>query len=178
MRYRFGVNLNQIALERLLEAAKPSGAASGCGDDDNLKTLDSLIANWLDLGRQLMLFTLVGAFGTLAHYALLVILVELLDINAVSASMGGAFLGATINYILNYRFTFNSRADHRIAFPKFLTIAAVGFSINALLMWVAVNLTNLHYIVGQVGTTLVVLLWNFAGNRYWTFEEKQNDATR
>jgi putative flippase GtrA len=125
-----------------------------------------------------MLFTLAGAFGTLAHYVLLVILVELLGIDVVIASMAGALLGAIINYVLNYRFTFNSRTSHRIALPKFLAVATVGFLINTLLMWLAVNLTNLHYIVGQVFTTSLVLLWNFIGNRYWTFGKKQNDATR
>ena len=125
-----------------------------------------------------MLFTLVGAFGTLAHYVLLVILVELLEIDAVIASMAGALLGATINYVLNYRFTFNSRTRHRIALPRFLAVASVGFLINTSLMWVAVSLTNLHYIIGQILTTSLVLLWNFIGNRFWTFEEKNNEATR
>ena len=148
-----------------------------CGDDDNLKTFES-ITNWFDLGRQLVIFTLVGAFGTLAQYVLLVILVELLGIDAVIASTAGALLGAVINYVLNYRFTFNSTASHRVAVPKFLAVATVGFLINSSLMWVAVNLINLHYLIGQVTTTLLVLLWNFIGNRYWTFGEKRNDATR
>lgn len=124
------------------------------------------------------MFTLVGAIGTLAHYVLLVILVEMVGIDAVIASMAGALLGAIINYVLNYQFTFVSRTSHRIALPRFLAVALVGFLINTSLMWVAVDFANLHYILGQVITTSVVLLCNFIGNRYWTFEEEQNDATR
>jgi putative flippase GtrA len=133
---------------------------------------------WIALGRQLVLFSFVGAFGTLAHYALLVVLVELIGTDAVIGSMAGALLGAFVNYVLNYRITFNSSTSHRIALPKFLAVATTGFFINALLMWAAVHLTNLHYIIGQIITTVVVLLWNFIGNRFWTFGREQNDATR
>ena len=143
-----------------------------------MKIFELMNTDCVALGRQFSLFTLVGALGTLAHYLLLVILVELVGINAVIASTAGALLGAIINYVLNYRFTFNSRTSHRIALPKFLAVATGGFLINALLMWVAVDLTKLHYILGQVITTSLVLLWNFIVNRYWTFGEEQNDATR
>jgi putative flippase GtrA len=153
-------------------------AALRCKPAILMKTFDLLIANCVALGRQLSLFTLVGALGTLAHYLLLVILVELVGINAVIASTVGALLGATINYALNYRFTFNSRTSHRIALPKFLAVATVGFLINALLMWVAVNFTIIHYVLGQVIATSLVLLWNFFVNRYWTFQEVQNDPTK
>lgn len=143
-----------------------------------MKTFNSLITSWVGLGRQFSLFTLVGAFGTLAHYVLLVILVEIVGTDPVIASTAGALLGATINYVFNYRFTFKSRKNHRITLPRFLTVATIGFLINTPLMWVAVHLINLHYILGQVITTSLVLLWNFAGNRYWTFVEEQNDTTR
>jgi putative flippase GtrA len=109
---------------------------------------------------------------------LLVILVEVVGTDAVIASTAGALLGATINYFFNYRITFKSRTNHRITLPRFLTVATIGFLINTPLMWVAVHLINLHYILGQVTTTSLVLLWNFTGNRYWTFSEEQNDTKR
>lgn len=147
-------------------------------DGSKLKTFDSLIANYAALGRQFSLFTLIGAFGTLAQYVLLVILVESVGIDAVTSSAAGALLGAIINYVLNYRFTFKSRTRHRIALPRFLAVATVGLLINTSLMWVAVDLTNLHYILGQLVTSSFVLLWNFIGNRYWTFEEDSGNSTR
>lgn len=125
--------------------------------------------NLLAMGKQLSSFAVVGAVGTLAHYVCLLGLVELFGIDALAASMLGAVVGALVNYFLNYRFTFQSTRRHREAMPRFLLVAGVGFALNAFFMWVALEMVGLHYLVSQVGATMLVLLWNYLGNRGWTF---------
>lgn len=119
--------------------------------------------------KQFSLFSLVGAVGTAAHYALLILLVSQAAIHPVSASVAGAILGAVINYALNYRFTFRSSRRHHEALPRFLAIAAVGLALNAALMWLLVEPLGLHYLIAQIIATGCVLLWNYLGNRHWTF---------
>lgn len=121
--------------------------------------------------KQFSLFGLVGAVGTGAHYALLFFLVSRLAVHPVAASVTGAILGAVINYALNYRFTFRSARRHREAAPRFLAIAAVGLTLNAALMWFFVEPLRLHYLIAQLIATGCVLVWNYLGNRYWTFEK-------
>ncbi|MBW8371826.1 MAG: GtrA family protein [Thiobacillus sp.] len=121
--------------------------------------------------KQFSLFSLVGAVGTIAHYALLFFLVSQLTVHPVAASVAGALLGALINYILNYRFTFRSARRHREALPRFLAIAAVGLALNTALMWLLVEPLRLHYLISQLIATACVLLWNYLGNRHWTFEK-------
>jgi putative flippase GtrA len=36
-------------------------------------------------------------------------------------------------------------------------------------MSVAISLIQLHYLIAQVIATGIVLIWNFLGNRIWTF---------
>jgi putative flippase GtrA len=121
---------------------------------------------------QFSAFALVGLAGTLAHYALLMLLVEALAVPAVAASIAGALLGATVNYYLNHRYTFKSSASHIATAPKFFVIAGFGFVLNGAVMWVAVDKLAVHYIVGQVVASLIVLLWNFLGSRIWVFQDK------
>ena len=118
---------------------------------------------------QLMLFTAVGAVGTAAHFAVLVMLVQFMATDPVVASMIAFPVAAVINYVLNYHLTFRSRNPHHMALPKFLTVAAVGFCLNTLIM--AVATVWLHYLFSQVLAALVVLAWNFVGNRIWTFRD-------
>ena len=118
---------------------------------------------------QFMQFAGVGAIGTAAHYALLVMLVEMLGANAVTASTAGATLGALVNYLLNRRYTFRSDKRHREALAKFLIIAALGLALNASFMFVFVEILGLYYLLAQVISTGLVLVWNFAGNKFWTF---------
>lgn len=122
--------------------------------------------------RQLSVYTAAGAAGTAVHYIVLVGLVQVAQTDAVLASSAGFVPGAVINYLLNYRFTFRSTQDHRVAMPRFFALAAVGMGLNSLLMAALTHGIGFHYLVAQVISTGLVLLANFAGNRLWTFKEK------
>jgi glycosyltransferase involved in cell wall biosynthesis len=110
-----------------------------------------------------------GAIGTLAHYLVLALLVELLGISPVIGTVVGAAVGAGINYFLNYHFTFTSDASHARTLPRFLIIAGLGMGINAGGMWLATNLLGINYLLAQVGCTAVVLVAGFLLNKVWTF---------
>lgn len=125
--------------------------------------------------HQFLFFAAVGAIGTAAHYALLLALVQGPGVNPVSASAAGAALGALVNYLLNYRFTFRSRQAHRNTAPKFFFLAAVGLGLNTLLMALGVNVLHWHYLLVQIFATGLVLIWNFFGNRIWTFRRQHHE---
>ena len=50
-------------------------------------------------------------------------------------------------------------------------IALVGLLLNTGVMALLLEFTNLHYVLAQLLTVLVVMVWNFLGNRRWTFGE-------
>lgn len=117
-------------------------------------------------------FTGVGVVGTAAHYALLVVLVEMLGLRPVFGSSLGYLLGAVVNYTLNYRFTFASRKKHTETMPKFYLIAAVGFLFNAVIVYTLANIVGVNYLLAQLVATALVLAWGFAANFLWTFDDK------
>ncbi len=131
--------------------------------------IDGSASGLIALLRQFVKFTGVGFASAIGHYGLLIALVQLAAVPAVPASAAGALLGAVINYSLNYRYTFRSTRQHREAVLRFAVIAAVGLALNTLFMWIGVVLIGAHYLLSQVITTVLVLIWSFAGNRYWTF---------
>ena len=121
---------------------------------------------------QFILFSAIGAVGTAGHYATLIMLVELIHLNPTFSSFLGAIVGAAINYLLNYKYTFRSSKPHHIAASKFMLIAAIGAGINTLLMYTFTHLAGIYYLLAQIITTLLVLIWNFLLNKMWTFAEK------
>jgi putative flippase GtrA len=127
-------------------------------------------ASVLALLRQFVNFTGVGFVSAIGHYGLLIALVQIANVPPVPASAAGALLGAWINYTLNYHFTFRSSKRHRDAGLKFAAVATVGLVLNTIFMWVGVDLIGAHYLLSQIVTTGLVLIWSFAGNRYWTFK--------
>lgn len=121
------------------------------------------------LATQFARFGAAGAVGTGAHYTLFLLLIRLAGVDPVAASAAGALLGAGVNYVLNYRYTFRSARRHREALPRFLAVAAAGLALNILLMWLLVDGLRVHYLAAQVAATAGVLVWNFLANRHWTF---------
>ena len=120
---------------------------------------------------QFLRFAGVGVIGTIGHYATLIFVVEILDYDPVLGSTIGFLTGALINYFLNRHFTFTTDARHSVALPKFIAVATVGMVINAMVMAAMSAYLTVHYLVAQVIATGLVLIWNFAANKYWTFAD-------
>ncbi|WP_332670090.1 GtrA family protein [Aromatoleum sp.] len=114
-------------------------------------------------------FAAAGAVGTLAHYTLLLGLVEGGGVRPVVGSVAGFVLGALVNYALNRRLVFRSDRAHVEALPRFFAVAGVGLLWNALLMYGFTALLGLHYLLAQVVTTGLLLIWHYVGNARWTF---------
>ncbi len=124
------------------------------------------------VGKQFGTFAMVGLVGTAAHYSLLYALVEWVRVDPVIASGWGALAGLIVNYYLNHGFTFKSELSHWHAFPKFALIAGLGLSLNIVLMAWLVDGMKIYYMFAQIVVTGIVLVWNFIGNRLWTFNER------
>jgi putative flippase GtrA len=121
------------------------------------------------LFRQFSSFVVVGFVATGVHYALLIGLVEIAGISAVAAALVGYGAGGTVSYGLNRRFTFRTKLPHEAAVSRFTLVAAVGFGLTYIFMSLLVNGAGIPYLPAQVATTGIVLLWNFAVHRLWTF---------
>ena len=131
--------------------------------------LEARLNAYLPVLIQFFRFAAVGAIGTLVHYFVLFLLVEYAASNVVTASSVGFVFGAFTNYFLNYHFTFGSQKQHTEALPKFLFVAFLGLPINSGIVAFYTTVVPIYYLLAQLLATGVVLLWNFAVNRLWTF---------
>jgi putative flippase GtrA len=122
---------------------------------------------------QFLDFAVVGAVGTAAHFATLILLVQSAGWMPAVATTAGFLVGALVNYGLNYHLTFQSQARHAVAMPRFLAIAALSMLLNVAIVWVLVHWNSVHYLLGQVVATSVVLVVNFVANRALTFAAPQ-----
>lgn len=114
-------------------------------------------------------FAAVGLVGTVAHYALLVALVEGGGVKPLPGSIAGFLLGALVNYTFSRRFVFDSDRSHVQALPRFMAVAGMGLCWNALLMYLLADRIGLHYLLAQMLTTGLLLCWHYVGNAVWTF---------
>ncbi len=120
------------------------------------------------VGAQFAKFAVAGGLGTALHYLVLVVLVSLLGVAPGRAAFAGAAAGACLVYLLNRRYTFASRRDHRHTLPRFVALAVAGALLNGVLVG-ALSGAGLHYLLAQVAATAAVLVLNFIVSKTWIF---------
>jgi putative flippase GtrA len=130
------------------------------------------------LFRQFSSFVVVGFIATGAHYALLIGLVEVLGVSAVPAALAGFCAGGTVSYLLSRRHVFRSDAPHEEAVTRFAIVAIVGFGLTYLFMSLLVQKAHIPYLPAQLVTTCIVMLWNFAAHKMWTFRSGADTIKR
>jgi putative flippase GtrA len=123
----------------------------------------------MSTARQLAAYASVGAVATLAHYAVLIVLVEGAEWRAVPATLCGYVVGGVVAYILNRRHVFASDRPHREAGWRFALVAFVGFCVTYVLMSLFVDRWGAPYLPAQLVTTVAAMFATFALNRRWTF---------
>jgi len=119
--------------------------------------------------RQLATYATVGVGATLAHYAILIALVEGGEWRAVPATLCGYVVGGGVAYLLNRRHTFASDRPHAEATWRFALVAFAGFCVTYVLMSLFVDRWSAPYLPAQMVTTVLAMFVTFALNRRWTF---------
>ncbi|MFG1419769.1 GtrA family protein [Xanthobacter sp. V0B-10] len=134
--------------------------------------LAALLRRYRPLLAQIASFAWVGILATGAHFATLALVVERGIAGPVVASTLGAVVGAVVSYVLNRAFTFESTRSHAGAVPRFMVVALVSFILNGALMDLLVHRLGVFYLLAQVITTAVTMLWTFSGYRVWAFAHR------
>jgi putative flippase GtrA len=121
----------------------------------------------------LVRYAAAGAVGTMFHIGTVMAAVELGHQAPATATIYGSFLGAVVNYILNYYLTFGSRASHLRTIPRFFSVAAFSAALNYVGMGLLVGRMHVYYLAAQLLCTLTVLFVGFTLNKLWTFASAQ-----
>ncbi|MGY6251884.1 GtrA family protein [Paraburkholderia caledonica] len=116
-------------------------------------------------------FASAGAMGTLCQYVILFIFVQAAGGNPVPGSLLGALAGAAVNYMLAYSFVFRSTKKHTETIYKFLIIAGGSVLLNTGLMYLLTQVLHVNYLLAQIVSSGLLLLYSFGANSVWTFKE-------
>jgi putative flippase GtrA len=131
-------------------------------------------------------FATVGAAGAITHFAIVNILVQLFYLAEQTANPFGFTAAVLQNFLLNRRWTFPESRQRNAGrqLLQFAIVSIIGLSINQVVFMIVHHLLEPTWIrlIGQerLGHALsynfalavaigVVLFWNFAANRLWTY---------
>lgn len=116
-------------------------------------------------------FLLAGGAATALHWLVMALAVQL-GVTPVLATATGAGAGLVFNYLAQHAWAFRSRLAHRLALPRYLTSAAIGWSLN-LAVFSGLQQLNASIVAAQIVATALVALINFLLSERFVFHEQQ-----
>lgn len=121
--------------------------------------------NW----EQLVKFCVVGASGYVVNLLVYTALLDGADWHYRLAATGSFLVAATNNYLWNRLWTFRHRRGH-FAYQglRFLLVSVLVYAANLLILTALVEL-GLGKIVSQAIAIILVMPFNFVGNKLWSF---------
>lgn len=144
--------------------------------------------NTKELGRFLR-FATVGAIGAVIDFAVFNLLTNLTAISAVAASVISFTLAVVSNFMLNRYWTYPDSRSKKIQTQvlQFVIISIIGLLIRTPLFavlegvytrWAQAWLPDFFLTPISLGhnlalatAILVVMIWNFIANRFWTYND-------
>jgi putative flippase GtrA len=115
-------------------------------------------------------FCIVGFSGVFIDFGTTYFFKEVLKVQKYIANAIGFTLAATTNYILNRVWTFHSTNPKVfLEFSRFFVIALIGLGINSTIIWLMNGKFKVNFYLSKLVATVVVTLWNFLINAYFTF---------
>jgi putative flippase GtrA len=115
-------------------------------------------------------FSLVGFSGVFVDFGTTFLCKEILKVQKYLANSFGFILAATSNYVMNRVWTFHSTNPNvMLEFTRFFIIALIGLFINLMIIWAMTGKFKVNFYLSKAVATVLVMLWNFLINAYYTF---------
>ncbi len=125
-------------------------------------------------------FATVGAVGAVVDFGVLNLLILGFDWGKFFANLVSVSCAIISNFTWNRLWTFPESRDHalHISFGKFALVNLIGLGINQIVFLATDALIYapqfehpLDYNLAKATAIIVVLFWNFGGNRLWTYRD-------
>lgn len=127
------------------------------------------------LPKQLLLYLVCGGMGVASDYGLYLGLVAS-GLHYQTANVAGYASGTLVSFALNRTVTFGTRDRTARRLVSFLLVAATGYSVSGVMLWMLIDVIALSPTIAKGLTLPVVVALQFTLNRSITFRAAADRA--
>ena len=121
--------------------------------------------------KKIKRYLVVGGATAGLYYSVLLIGVELIGWSVVTSSSLAYVISLVFNYLLHYRWSFESDQPHRTALFRYFLMNLVGFAINWTMMQSAQGQEAIRYLFIQTLAIIVIVVWNYVVSNRWIYTD-------
>ncbi|MEV6595226.1 GtrA family protein [Actinoplanes sp. NPDC051346] len=121
-----------------------------------------------DVGRVLR-YGVSGAASTFTHLGVALALHDGAGLWPVVASTAGFVASIVVSYTLQRNWVFRSAVGHGVGAARFLTVTAVAWTVNTVIVGTGTSVLGLPYPYVQAVAIVIIPVVNYALNSRWTF---------
>jgi len=126
--------------------------------------------------KQLFRFLTVGILNTILGYCVIFACMYLVKMSPESSNVIGYSVGLIASYILNRKYTFNSKLNRRSEIIRFLAVFVVSYSLNFGVLVILIHRVEIHEGASQVLAGLVYVVSSFIMNKYYVFKPQKRQT--
>lgn len=115
------------------------------------------------LAMQIIKFVIVGGIATIIDFIFLWFFKEIIGLPVILSNTLSFTISVTYNYIASIKWVFdvNKDKDSKKQFITFITFSIIGLLLNNLILWICNDIFKIHYLLGKVIATGIVMVFNF-----------------
>ena len=134
----------------------------------------SALAGSRPLVRQMIKFGLVGVLNTTIDFSVYFLLTRFTPFFAdhrIAANTIAFVVAVSNSFFLNKHWTFREKTQTAVAqYPKFFFVSFGGLLLTQGIFFALHTIAGLHDLWAKMIAVIVVMCWNFAVNKMWTFK--------
>ena len=122
-----------------------------------------------DLLIQIINFLIVGGIATIIDWLLYFILYNYVKLTPLLANIISYSIATFYSYIVSVKFVFNVNKDNskKKNFIIFVTLSIIGLLLSEGLIYLMVNVLNIHKMLSKIISTAIVMVFNFVSKKYF-----------
>ena len=115
-----------------------------------------------NLIKQILKFGVVGGLAFLIDYGIYTLLISAFDVYYIIASVISFTLSVIFNYILSIKWVFDvKKKQGPKEFIIFVILSVIGLILNSLILYLSVELMQIHKLIAKIIATFIVMIYNF-----------------
>lgn len=128
--------------------------------------------------KQFFRFLTVGVLNTMLGYCVIFTCMYVAKMSPEISNAAGYVVGLFASYILNRKYTFNSRQTQHSEVIRFLAVFVVAYALNFAVLVILIHRIGIHDGASQVLAGLIYVVASFIMNKYYVFKTPSGGEVR